>query len=334
MKDYFDGAGYVTNRVFGSGKKQTLAWDGFGRLVSILERDTPNNGFNWSAVYDGFGRRLSTVTIPVVNGSNNLPLTLNIDSYYDPRVEFDEIAVGLNGQRTWKITGVDLTGGRGEMNATGALEGTIRESDGVTVGSFSDCFGTVVANTAGTTVAWNSTRSASYGPILGYRGPTLSLGAPIGDSLGWRSRWIDQSGFYYLGARYYDPIAGHFLSPDPLGNSASLDLYSFCNGDALNYFDSNGRGFVGTFVQGFGNDLAATGLRLGNGLIQLGAVGSDMIGQSTASVFGYGGSYQGYSQLYQNIYANPGNGPTAAGILLGTGNAELNIATFWGRRCR
>jgi RHS repeat-associated protein len=57
----------------------------------------------------------------------------------------------------------------------------------------------------------------------------------------WRSRGIDPGGFYNLGARYYDPVAGHFLSPDPLGYEASMDLHSFCLGDPINRFDPTGR---------------------------------------------------------------------------------------------
>jgi hypothetical protein len=44
-----------------------------------------------------------------------------------------------------------------------------------------------------------------------------------------------------MGARYYDPQAGHFLSPDPLGHAASPDLYSAFNGDPVNNFDPDGR---------------------------------------------------------------------------------------------
>jgi hypothetical protein len=32
-----------------------------------------------------------------------------------------------------------------------------------------------------------------------------------------------------------------FISPDPAGHSASMDLYSFCNGDPVNNFDPDGR---------------------------------------------------------------------------------------------
>ena len=52
---------------------------------------------------------------------------------------------------------------------------------------------------------------------------------------------MDPSGLYCLGARYYDPVAGHFLSADPLGQAGSLDLHGFCLGDPVNRFDPTGR---------------------------------------------------------------------------------------------
>jgi hypothetical protein len=45
---------------------------------------------------------------------------------------------------------------------------------------------------------------------------------------------------------FYDGTSGRFLSPDPLGHGASMDLYSFADGDPLNNFDPDGRLFAGT----------------------------------------------------------------------------------------
>ena len=40
---------------------------------------------------------------------------------------------------------------------------------------------------------------------------------------------------------YYDPVGGRFLSPDPLGHEMSMDLYSYANGDPVNFCDPDGR---------------------------------------------------------------------------------------------
>jgi len=44
-----------------------------------------------------------------------------------------------------------------------------------------------------------------------------------------------------MGARYYHPLSGRFISPDPFGHSGSLDLYNYADGDPINYFDPDGR---------------------------------------------------------------------------------------------
>jgi RHS repeat-associated protein len=240
VTNYFDAAGNVTNRIFASGKTQALTWDGFGRLVSIVQRDSSSSGFNWSASYDCFGRRLRTVMTPVATNQLNSAMVLTTDSYYDPEVEFQELAVGLNGQRTWKVLGPDSSEVCGGMQGVGGLEQTVRERDGLTSGIISDFYGNGLATVSGANVNWSPVRVGGYGPALGYQPPVLSPNTPLAETEIWRSRRIDPSGFYYLGARYYDPVAGHFLSSDPLGHSASMDLYSAFNCDPINYFDANG----------------------------------------------------------------------------------------------
>lgn len=97
-----------------------------------------------------------------------------------------------------------------------------------------------------------------YGPVLGYQSPTLTANTLLADTLVWRSRGIDPSCFYNLGARYCDPVSGHFLSPDPLGHAGSMDLHSFCNGDPVNCFDPTGRFAKGDSEQA-NNDLESAG---------------------------------------------------------------------------
>lgn len=241
VTDYYDGAGNVTNRVFASGKTQSLTWDNLGRMVGMTQRDSLSNGFNWMAIYDGLGRRLRTVHTPVGTNVINTGLALTIDAYFDPLVEFQEMAVAINQQRTWKVLGLDVSGQYGGMQGVGGLETTIRESDGQMTPVINDYFGNVLATIAGATANWNPVRIGGYGAALGYQAPVLSLSTTLAESLMWRSGHIDPTGFYWLGARYYDPIAGRFLSADPFGHDASLDLYSAFNGNPINCFDPTGR---------------------------------------------------------------------------------------------
>jgi hypothetical protein len=136
--------------------------------------------------------------------------------------------------------------------------------------------------------------------------------------------------------RPYDPISGRWLTYDSVWNARDPNYYTFCGGEPIMMFDADGRGFWGTFFSGSASDLYSTGARIVNGVVQAGAIGSDMIGSSAAgisdSVFGtdYEQYYQGYSQLYQNVYNNPSSGPSSSSILLGTANTELNVVTLGG----
>jgi RHS repeat-associated protein len=271
------GAGNLTDRTFGNGTSQTLSWDGLGRLVSVIQRDSANNGYNWTATYDALGRRLRTTHTPVTANVAYPLQTLTIGSLYDPQVEFQELAVTLNpdlrngtgAQRTWKVFGPDGDGRYGGMLGVGGLEATIRESDGQSTTVINDVFGNVVGTVSGTNGLWNPARVSSYGPEPGYQALTLSASVPLVETLVWRTRRIDPTGYYWLGARYYDPVGGRMLSPDPLGHAASMSLYDLCNGDPLNRFDADGRlgkvawaygsGFVQGAVQGLGNEVAGVG---------------------------------------------------------------------------
>lgn len=44
-----------------------------------------------------------------------------------------------------------------------------------------------------------------------------------------------------MGDRYYDPRGGQFLSQDSVSYPICIDLYTFANGDPVNYFDPDGR---------------------------------------------------------------------------------------------
>ncbi len=45
---------------------------------------------------------------------------------------------------------------------------------------------------------------------------------------------------YYFRARWYEPETGRWLSPDPIGISGGLNLYTFCGNDPVNFLDPSG----------------------------------------------------------------------------------------------
>ena len=237
----YDQNGNAVQRVFGDGRTQTLTWDGRGRLCAVNEQDSQTNGYTWSATYDAIGRRLRTIYRPITNGVNLAAQTLRVDSWYDPQVRYLEIAVEVNGDRTWKVYGPDVDGVYGGMQGLGGLEATIHESDGQATGVINNDYGDAVGTVTNAAVTWATLAFNGYGPIPGSIVPVLSTNLAVSSATIWRDKRIDPTGFYYFGARYYDPRSGRFLSPDPLGQAASDDLYSYCGGDPVNSFDPDGR---------------------------------------------------------------------------------------------
>ncbi|RKY82293.1 type IV secretion protein Rhs, partial [candidate division KSB1 bacterium] len=47
------------------------------------------------------------------------------------------------------------------------------------------------------------------------------------------------TGFYYFGARYYDPSIGRWFVPDPI--LSDFSPYSYCYSAPLQYIDPNGK---------------------------------------------------------------------------------------------
>jgi RHS repeat-associated protein len=243
----YDADGNVISRSWslpGSGGQggvtQTLTWDAFDRLIQVSQRDSSQNGYDWTAIYDGLGRRISTTLQPVANNVDTGAPTVTA-SIYDPQVEFLEIGVNVNGVQAYKVYGPDLNGVYGGLQGTGGLEATIMNGTGVATGVINDYFGNGVATVSGGNVTWNTTKVGGYGPLPDSAATPLTDATQLAQAIVWRGHYIDPTGFYNLGARYYEPVSGRFLSPDPMGHASSPSLYDFCNGDPVNNFDPDGR---------------------------------------------------------------------------------------------
>jgi RHS repeat-associated protein len=52
--------------------------------------------------------------------------------------------------------------------------------------------------------------------------------------------YADATGLHYLKARYYDTVAGRFLSRDPIGCGGGLNLYEYADGNPVILVDPTG----------------------------------------------------------------------------------------------
>jgi RHS repeat-associated protein len=284
----YDGDGNVVSRSWSNGTVQLLTWDAFDRLIGVSQRDNSDNGYNWSAVYDGLGRRLSTTQQPVANNVDTGAPTVTA-SIYDPQVEFLEIGVNVNGVQAWKVYGPDISGKFGGMQGTGGLEAVVMDAGGAATGVISDYFGNGVATISGGSVTWNTTRVGGFGPLPDSPAQPLTSAAQLASAVCWRGHYIDPTGFYWIGKRYYEPVSGRWLSCDPLGYAASSSLYEFAGNDPVNNFDPDGRIFGTGLTMGEFFGAAWTGASqsvVGSTLIQTGASGVETYQAAVAEVAG------------------------------------------------
>jgi RHS repeat-associated protein len=75
-----------------------------------------------------------------------------------------------------------------------------------------------------------------------------------GNDVWYTSRRQDvDTGLVYMGARYYDPVVGRFVSKDPMGfdekNMQSFNRYAYANGNPYRFLDPNGRESIGIRAQ-------------------------------------------------------------------------------------
>jgi RHS repeat-associated protein len=213
-------------------------------MIHETDRDTNNSGWNFVCVYDGLGRRVRAIETFVTNGvaiTSPASSVSTVDSWYDPQVEFLEVAVNVNSNVTVKTYGPDNSGVYGGMQGAGGLEAIYGAGYVQSLGSVQDYFGNVIGTITNSGVLWNPARFSSYGPVPGYQPLTLSLNTTVAQTVGWHGLHMDPDGNYHIGTRRYGPTEGRWLSADPFGHSASMDLYSYCGGDPVNNDDPDGR---------------------------------------------------------------------------------------------
>lgn len=204
--------------------KDQYEWDPWGRLIAIT-----NNKYEWKASYDALGRRLQTVYMPYKIG--NLFTTngqaLVTKSFYDPQNEFQEIGISYGNDIFWKLYG-----------ATSCE--AIHDSSGNIAVLQHDIRNNLQAIVTAEKVLWNLDYPTPYGPKARPEKEDPDLLA-YAQSLTWQSKRMDPTGLIWLGARYYDPVSGRFLSTDPVSHPVCMDLYAYANGDPINNMDLDGR---------------------------------------------------------------------------------------------
>ena len=187
-------------------------------------------------------------------------------------------------------------------------------------------FGDVIAiyNSSGSQVA-----SYAY-DVWGNESYTYSSGVGAENPFRYRGYYYDnETGFYYLQSRYYDPEICRFISadnlellPDLSQVPGQLNLYAYCNNNPVNYTDPSGEILLSTAILiGLGIG-AAVGVGVGIGIgLANGASGWELFADAMLGM-GLGGL------LGAAIGAAIFYAPTIAGGISNFFNSSFAIGSF------
>lgn len=90
-------------------------------------------------------------------------------------------------------------------------------------------------------------------------------------------RYDPETGFYYFGKRYYDPMLRRWATPDPLGPIDHSNLYQYVFNNPYRYFDPTGES-LGGYLLGLGEILLGGTLILTGGVLEVATFGGYTIG--------------------------------------------------------
>jgi RHS repeat-associated protein len=269
----YDKASNITGRSTGTdlpacdNAQSVREYNNAGELTSL----DGNTGFT----YDGEGNETSAAS----------PTGSRSGGQWTPFTQLSDLTAS-GAASNYTYAGVDnndrLT--RGSSTFTNAATGMTRENS---TGFVREASGTLTAMTTGGASQYYLTdvQGSVIGLVdaTGKRTATYSYG-PYGEArtatgtnqpYRYTGTYLDPSGLYKMGARYYDPQLGRFTQPDPSGKEKNSYLYAA--GDPINNTDPSGLLSLGEGLTragqavGLAGALAAPALPLGLGLTAVSA---------------------------------------------------------------
>ncbi|PZU47808.1 MAG: hypothetical protein DI566_04355, partial [Microbacterium sp.] len=212
----FDGAGNQTSTMVGADQK-TLGWDAEGELVSVSGGSTAE-----SSVYDASGNRLI-------------------------RTDAAGSTVFLPGGMEVKVTPANVVSAT-RWYTFGGRTVAYRNASGVAamVVVIPDHQGTPAGTVAQSNWAAGVTRTRTD-PFGAARSTATGT-----NGRGFLAATVDTTGLVALGARYYDPAAGVFVSVDPVldnRNTAQFNAYVYSGNNPITWSDPSGLAWVNPIMR-------------------------------------------------------------------------------------
>ena len=207
----YDNAGNLVSQSINGTLAVSYEYDEFNRLISITGL-AAGNQTDATFTYDDAGNRTSKT----ING---------VTTYYitDSSTGYSQVLKATTGSESISyVRGFDLISRYDGTNTlyyltdvAGSVRGLTDGSGNITDTYIFDCFGNVTASTGTST-----------------------------NDYGFQGEEQDETGLYYLRARYMDPETGRFLSMDTYGgnlaNPTSQNRYLFANSNPVKYSDPSG----------------------------------------------------------------------------------------------
>ena len=203
----YDEAGNTTTRDVGDDAVQTLTWDAEGELAQVTA-GSATDSYTYTADGERLVRRQGGSTTVYLPGGQELTATggtVKATRYYS-----------FNGQVVAVRTGPGTT----------AVSTLVADHHG----------------TAGLSIA-NTTRQVSRRYTDPYGAPRGTAPASWAGDHGFLDKPVDDTGLVQVGARYYDPALGRFISVDPVMDLADPQQwhgYAYANNNPITWSDPTG----------------------------------------------------------------------------------------------
>lgn len=231
---------------------EEFTYDTAGRMVAHLDGDATTD-YVWDVssnlvassgrggdrvyVYDAGGQRILQLTV----GYLDSPAPATATAYFDGTDVTDSDAVnpgGLNATRYFVAGGTTVATASASGTEAVAWQLLLGDVQGSATISMELEVGDTSTGFESADVAHHVSRNA-YLPY-GARRSTDELSI----DRGWLGQYEDSdTGLTYLNARYYNPVLGRFLSPDPLmnpGDPRTLDPYRYADNNPVSFTDASG----------------------------------------------------------------------------------------------
>ncbi|MEE1928730.1 RHS repeat-associated core domain-containing protein [Streptomyces sp. TRM 70351] len=215
--------------------QHTYDYNDAGQLTAYDGQD----GFG----YDGAGNETAAASPTGTRSDGTWTPFTQLAAYTQSGTTTDQTYAGVDnthrltrGSATFTNAAVGLTG----QNVSGTATGFVREPSGTLVAMRSggssqyyltDAQGSVIGLVD---ASGNRTATYTYSPY----GEARTADGPAGQPYRYTGTYLDPSGLYKMGARYYDPALGRFTQPDPSGQETNAYLYA--GGDPVNRSDPSG----------------------------------------------------------------------------------------------